>query len=176
MSTMVLSRKQSVFSGSGRPGDSQAGGKDSIDTQDITVMDTKLKILEILQVRWRCLLDNRMVLSEHPQHLLVFTVHPQCAAGLPDFLHAFRFQEGVCRCLSYGGCRCNTSHGAGRYLMFPYMCMWNWRDWKGRHTNLLTCSTNIQQHCFYVLTWSMYSVFRLCFLSQSNVRVRVAMF
>lgn len=58
MSTMVLSRKQSIFPGSGRPGDSQAGSKDSIDTQDITVMDTKLKILEILQVRWRCVLDN----------------------------------------------------------------------------------------------------------------------
>uniref|UniRef100_A0A8C2JSG9 Inositol 1,4,5-trisphosphate receptor n=1 Tax=Cyprinus carpio TaxID=7962 RepID=A0A8C2JSG9_CYPCA len=52
MSTMVLNRKPSLFSGSGRPGalDSQAGSKDSIDTQDITVMDTKLKILEILQV------------------------------------------------------------------------------------------------------------------------------
>uniref|UniRef100_A0A672NLQ7 Inositol 1,4,5-trisphosphate receptor n=1 Tax=Sinocyclocheilus grahami TaxID=75366 RepID=A0A672NLQ7_SINGR len=52
MSTMVLNRKPSIFSGSGRPGalDSQAGSKDSIDTKDITVMDTKLKILEILQV------------------------------------------------------------------------------------------------------------------------------
>ncbi len=52
MSTMVLNRKPSLFSGPGRPGalDSQAGSKDSIDTQDITVMDTKLKILEILQV------------------------------------------------------------------------------------------------------------------------------
>jgi len=52
MSTMVLNRKPSLFSAPGRPGalDSQAGSKDSIDTQDITVMDTKLKILEILQV------------------------------------------------------------------------------------------------------------------------------
>lgn len=28
----------------------QAGSKDSIDNQDVTVMDTKLRILEILQV------------------------------------------------------------------------------------------------------------------------------
>ncbi|XP_073724012.1 inositol 1,4,5-trisphosphate-gated calcium channel ITPR3 isoform X3 [Misgurnus anguillicaudatus] len=62
MSTMVLNRKQSVFSGPGRTGamDSQAGSKDSIDTQDITVMDTKLKILEILQFILSVRLDYRI--------------------------------------------------------------------------------------------------------------------
>uniref|UniRef100_A0A673HC10 Inositol 1,4,5-trisphosphate receptor n=1 Tax=Sinocyclocheilus rhinocerous TaxID=307959 RepID=A0A673HC10_9TELE len=62
MSTMVLNRKPSVFSGPGRPGalDSQAGSKDSIDTQDITVMDTKLKILEILQFILSVRLDYRL--------------------------------------------------------------------------------------------------------------------
>lgn len=55
MSTMVLNRKQSIFGGSGQRGaglvlDGQRGGKDSIDKMDLTVMDTKLKILEILQV------------------------------------------------------------------------------------------------------------------------------
>lgn len=46
MTTMVLNRK-----GGGRHGmDGQMRSKDSIDNQDITVMDTKLKILEILQV------------------------------------------------------------------------------------------------------------------------------
>ncbi|XP_051964558.1 inositol 1,4,5-trisphosphate receptor type 3-like isoform X4 [Xyrauchen texanus] len=62
MSTMVLSRKQSIFAGPGRPGaqDSQAGSKDSIDTQDITVMDTKLKILEILQFILSVRLDYRL--------------------------------------------------------------------------------------------------------------------
>lgn len=51
MSTMVLNRKQSVLPG--RPTvnlDGQTRQKDSIDLQDVTVMDTKLKILEILQV------------------------------------------------------------------------------------------------------------------------------
>lgn len=59
MSTMVLNRKQSIFGGSGARGaglgaglvlEGQRGGKDSIDKMDLTVMDTKLKILEILQV------------------------------------------------------------------------------------------------------------------------------
>ena len=53
MSTMVLSRKQSIFGGPGRSASNIEGqnrSKDSIDKQDITVMDTKLKILEILQV------------------------------------------------------------------------------------------------------------------------------
>lgn len=51
MSTMVLNRKQSALPG--RPSvnlDGQSRQKDSIDLQDVTVMDTKLKILEILQV------------------------------------------------------------------------------------------------------------------------------
>ncbi|XP_048064932.1 inositol 1,4,5-trisphosphate receptor type 3 isoform X3 [Megalobrama amblycephala] len=62
MSTMVLNRKPSLFSTPGRPGvlDSQAGSKDSIDTQDITVMDTKLKILEILQFILSVRLDYRL--------------------------------------------------------------------------------------------------------------------
>lgn len=54
MSTMVLNRKQSLFGGPGARGsvlDGQRGGKDSIDKMNLTVMDTKLKILEILQVR-----------------------------------------------------------------------------------------------------------------------------
>lgn len=46
VSTMVLNRKQSP----GRPSVSLDRFKDSIDMQDVTVMDTKLKILEILQV------------------------------------------------------------------------------------------------------------------------------
>lgn len=54
MSTMVLNRKQSIFGGAGARGAGlvldQRGGKDSIDKMDLTVMDTKLKILEILQV------------------------------------------------------------------------------------------------------------------------------
>ena len=59
MSTMVLNRKQSLFGGPGARGaglgaglvlDGQRGSKDSIDKMDLTVMDTKLKILEILQV------------------------------------------------------------------------------------------------------------------------------
>ena len=59
MSTMVLNRKPSLFGGPGARGaglgaglvlDGQRGSKDSIDKMDLTVMDTKLKILEILQV------------------------------------------------------------------------------------------------------------------------------
>lgn len=53
MSTMVLSRKQSMMltGGGNMMGmDGQTYTKDSINNQDITVMDTKLKILEILQV------------------------------------------------------------------------------------------------------------------------------
>ena len=52
MSTMVLSRQQSMF-GVGQALAGLEGGlrtKDSIDKMDVTVMDTKLKILEILQV------------------------------------------------------------------------------------------------------------------------------
>ncbi|XP_062854471.1 inositol 1,4,5-trisphosphate receptor type 3 [Trichomycterus rosablanca] len=58
MSTMVLSRK-----GGGRHGlgmDGQMRSKDSIDNQDITVMDTKLKILEILQFILNVRLDYRI--------------------------------------------------------------------------------------------------------------------
>lgn len=59
MSTMVLNRKASIFGGAGARGaglgaglvlEGQRCGKDSIDKMDLTVMDTKLKILEILQV------------------------------------------------------------------------------------------------------------------------------
>lgn len=59
MSTMVLNRKASIFGGAGARGGSLGAGlvlegqrcvKDSIDKMDLTVMDTKLKILEILQV------------------------------------------------------------------------------------------------------------------------------
>jgi len=59
MSTMVLNRKQSLFGGAGVRGaalgaglalDGQRASKDSIEKLDLTVMDTKLKILEILQV------------------------------------------------------------------------------------------------------------------------------
>lgn len=58
MSTMVLSRKQSVFGASSLP--SGAGVPETLDrskfedNEDIVVMETKLKILEILQVlgRW----------------------------------------------------------------------------------------------------------------------------
>lgn len=60
VSTMVLSRKPSLFGGAGVRGpalgvglvlDGQKGSKDSINNLDLTVMDTKLRILEILQVR-----------------------------------------------------------------------------------------------------------------------------
>lgn len=55
MTTMVLSRKQSLFGGAGARAaglvlDGQRVAKDSIDKIGLTVMDTKLKILEILQV------------------------------------------------------------------------------------------------------------------------------
>lgn len=55
MSTMVLSRRQSTLGAGPRVAgfvlEGQKGSKDSIDNLDLTVMDTKLKILEILQVR-----------------------------------------------------------------------------------------------------------------------------
>lgn len=61
MSTMVLNRKPSLFGGAGARGpglvpglEGQRGGKDSIEKMDLTVMDTKLKILEILQVNGQC--------------------------------------------------------------------------------------------------------------------------
>ncbi|XP_058499615.1 inositol 1,4,5-trisphosphate receptor type 3 isoform X2 [Solea solea] len=66
MSTMVLNRKQSLFGGPGARGgaglalDGQRGGKDSIDRLDLTVMDTKLKILEILQFILNVRLDYRL--------------------------------------------------------------------------------------------------------------------
>ncbi|MBN3295152.1 ITPR3 protein, partial [Amia calva] len=63
MSTMVLSRKQSIFGTGGRSsvsGDPQARTKDRIDKQDITVMDTKLKILEIMQFILNVRLDYRI--------------------------------------------------------------------------------------------------------------------
>ncbi|XP_040008243.1 inositol 1,4,5-trisphosphate receptor type 3 isoform X4 [Xiphias gladius] len=69
MSTMVLNRKQSIFAGSGARGaglgvglvlDGQRGSKDSIDKMDLTVMDTKLKILEILQFILNVRLDYRL--------------------------------------------------------------------------------------------------------------------
>ncbi|RXM91974.1 Inositol 1,4,5-trisphosphate receptor type 3 [Acipenser ruthenus] len=53
MSTMVLNRKQSLFHPSSQTSvgtDLQGKPKDSIDKQDVTVMDTKIKILEIMQV------------------------------------------------------------------------------------------------------------------------------
>uniref|UniRef100_A0A3B4XD90 Inositol 1,4,5-trisphosphate receptor n=1 Tax=Seriola lalandi dorsalis TaxID=1841481 RepID=A0A3B4XD90_SERLL len=53
MSTMVLNRKQSIFGGPGARG---AG----IDKMDLTVMDTKLKILEILQFILNVRLDYRL--------------------------------------------------------------------------------------------------------------------
>lgn len=65
MSTMVLNRKQSIFGGGGTRGagfvlEGQRGSKDSLDKMDLTVMDTKLKILEILQVRnVKCLKAER---------------------------------------------------------------------------------------------------------------------
>uniref|UniRef100_G3N4V8 Inositol 1,4,5-trisphosphate receptor n=1 Tax=Gasterosteus aculeatus TaxID=69293 RepID=G3N4V8_GASAC len=69
MSTMVLNRKQSLFGGAGARGagvgaglaiDGQRGSKDSIDKMDLTVMDTKLKILEILQFILNVRLDYRL--------------------------------------------------------------------------------------------------------------------
>uniref|UniRef100_A0A4W5KDP8 Inositol 1,4,5-trisphosphate receptor n=1 Tax=Hucho hucho TaxID=62062 RepID=A0A4W5KDP8_9TELE len=63
MSTMVLSRKQSMFGGPGRGASNIEGqnrSKDSIDKQDVTVMDTKLKILEILQFILNVRLDYRL--------------------------------------------------------------------------------------------------------------------
>uniref|UniRef100_A0A3B3ZTM5 Inositol 1,4,5-trisphosphate receptor n=1 Tax=Periophthalmus magnuspinnatus TaxID=409849 RepID=A0A3B3ZTM5_9GOBI len=64
MSTMVLNRKQSIFGGSGQRGAGLAleaqRGKDSIENMDLTVMDTKLKILEILQFILNVRLDYRL--------------------------------------------------------------------------------------------------------------------
>uniref|UniRef100_A0A8C7I1Z7 Inositol 1,4,5-trisphosphate receptor n=1 Tax=Oncorhynchus kisutch TaxID=8019 RepID=A0A8C7I1Z7_ONCKI len=63
MSTMVLTRKQSMFGGPGRSVSIIEGpnrSKDSIGKQDITVMDTKLKILEILQFILNVRLDYRL--------------------------------------------------------------------------------------------------------------------
>ncbi|XP_029011065.1 inositol 1,4,5-trisphosphate receptor type 3 isoform X2 [Betta splendens] len=69
MSTMVLNRKQSIFGGAGAREAGLAGGlvlegqrgsKDSIDKMDLTVMDTKLKILEILQFILNVRLDYRL--------------------------------------------------------------------------------------------------------------------
>ncbi|XP_068181025.1 inositol 1,4,5-trisphosphate-gated calcium channel ITPR3 isoform X2 [Antennarius striatus] len=69
MSTMVLSRKPSLFGGLVARGtglgtalvlDSHRGIKDSIEKMDLTVMDTKLKILEILQFILNVRLDYRL--------------------------------------------------------------------------------------------------------------------
>ncbi|XP_053174093.1 inositol 1,4,5-trisphosphate receptor type 3 [Scomber japonicus] len=69
MSTMVLNRKQSIFGGGGARGaglgaglvlEGQRGSKDSIENMDLTVMDTKLKILEILQFILNVRLDYRI--------------------------------------------------------------------------------------------------------------------
>ncbi|KAM9750737.1 inositol 1,4,5-trisphosphate-gated calcium channel ITPR3 isoform 2-T2 [Menidia menidia] len=69
MSTMVLNRKQSLFGGSSGRGaalgaglalDGQRAGKDSLEKMDLTVMDTKLKILEILQFILNVRLDYRL--------------------------------------------------------------------------------------------------------------------
>ncbi|KAK5924245.1 hypothetical protein CgunFtcFv8_001139 [Champsocephalus gunnari] len=67
MSTMVLNRKQSIFGGPGARGagagnalEGQRGSKDSIENIDLTVMDTKLKILEILQFILNVRLDYRI--------------------------------------------------------------------------------------------------------------------
>ena len=66
MSTMVLNRKQSVFGGPSLP--AGAGAPEPLDrskfeeNEDIVVMETKLKILEILQVAgpgvWRGVLGR----------------------------------------------------------------------------------------------------------------------
>ncbi|XP_072305545.1 inositol 1,4,5-trisphosphate-gated calcium channel ITPR3 [Eucyclogobius newberryi] len=64
MSTMVLNRKPSIFGGPGQRGAGLAleveRGKDSIENMDQTVMDTKLKILEILQFILNVRLDYRL--------------------------------------------------------------------------------------------------------------------
>lgn len=56
--------------------------------QDILVMDTKLKIIEILQVSWKCTVrTHHKILS---QNTLFFhpVVHLERAAGLQDLLFA----------------------------------------------------------------------------------------
>ncbi|XP_012780770.1 inositol 1,4,5-trisphosphate-gated calcium channel ITPR3 [Maylandia zebra] len=69
MSTMVLNRKQSIFGGAVSRGagmgpalvlEGQRASKDSLDNMDLTVMDTKLKILEILQFILNVRLDYRL--------------------------------------------------------------------------------------------------------------------
>ncbi|KAM6977326.1 inositol 1,4,5-trisphosphate-gated calcium channel ITPR3 [Aplochiton taeniatus] len=61
MSTMVLNRKPSMFSSVVRAGLApERSSKDSIDKLDLTVMDTKLKILEILQFILNVRLDYRL--------------------------------------------------------------------------------------------------------------------
>lgn len=107
MSTMVLNRKQSIFGGAGAREaaglvlEGQRGSKDSIDKMDLTVMDTKLKILEILQVTWP---HSSLVCgsSELSFGLCSSPVHPQRATGLPPVLPPVCLQEGVCGRLSHG--------------------------------------------------------------------------
>ncbi|MGH0141734.1 UNVERIFIED_CONTAM: hypothetical protein FKN15_031691 [Acipenser sinensis] len=63
MSTMVLNRKQSLFHPSSQTSvgvDMHGKPKDSIDKQDVTVMDTKIKILEIMQFILNVRLDYRI--------------------------------------------------------------------------------------------------------------------
>ncbi|CAI9572358.1 unnamed protein product, partial [Staurois parvus] len=63
MSTMVLTRKQSMFNSSSPVNSvvSQDNSKrKSVDTENVTVMETKLKILEILQFILNVRLDYRI--------------------------------------------------------------------------------------------------------------------
>ncbi|KAF7210487.1 transcript variant X2 [Nothobranchius furzeri] len=65
MTTMVLNRKQSMSGGAAGRGsgfvlEGPRDGKDSLDKQDLVVMDTKLKILEILQFILNVRLDYRI--------------------------------------------------------------------------------------------------------------------
>lgn len=130
MSTMVLSRKQSIFSPPSLSAGSTPEPVDrgrSIENENIVVMETKLKILEILQVgaggaSWSCgwdlwdgvgrcsflmqggrWCDERSHFCFLPSPIL--PVHPEREAGLQDLLPAFRLQEGVCGSLPHAGQR-----------------------------------------------------------------------
>lgn len=63
--------------------------------QDILVMDTKLKIIEILQVNGKLALLVVQTSSHQKLSFSCAVVHLECAPGLQDLLFAVDLQEGV---------------------------------------------------------------------------------
>lgn len=67
------------------------------DNEDVMVMDTKLKIIEILQVSapyWTRLILVWFAVT-HLIFFVLFPVHPEREAGLQDHLPAVHLQEGI---------------------------------------------------------------------------------